>query len=420
MANAEWTAPTAREVWPASRPLPVDDEGKGGNLARLAGTYLAVAFVFAGYFKGAAALAWVPVDLTLAFAAACFLVCISVVLGSGSIPRAALTVMVPFVFFLPAVLWAADTPYGSEKVAKLFTLTALSALAPVILVRSEADVRRFLRAIFVICGSIALASVLIAGSSGSGGALRLANPSGDPISLGVAAGAVVVLAAAGAASRTFRASVVASPLVAGLLILLYAGSRGPIAATALAVLAIVIRARGQRQVFLMAGFVLLIGASLWYGWQTAPTQSQQRLEVFATDARGDASTVARANFARVAIDASVRSPLGLGWGGFQGAAADAGFRGVEYPHNIILDALAEGGWIAGAALLAFVGIILRRVVRSATDFVGLAILGLLLLVFMTSMSSGDLNDRDLFLCLGLGLAHSGLFTRGVGTDEGGR
>ncbi|MGG5812544.1 O-antigen ligase family protein [Falsiroseomonas sp. CW058] len=100
------------------------------------------------------------------------------------------------------------------------------------------------------------------------------------------------------------------------------------------------------------------------------------------------------------------APFGLGTGGFSIAAGFGEWRG-RYPHNHLLEAMAEGGlpglvlWLAafgGAALAA--GLLLRRVEPGRAARIG----ALALPVAASVMVSTDLGNRMAWFALGLGLS----------------
>ena len=135
--------------------------------ARSLRDYMAVAavllLVYAGDFKASPLLSWTPVDLTF-LGAALTVVGVLAVAGRSTIPRGTWPVLALWALFIPAAILHAPGSWVAQQVTYLYTLTILSALGPLFLMRSE--VRQKLWVIMQIILAAALA----------GGALLSSHP----------------------------------------------------------------------------------------------------------------------------------------------------------------------------------------------------------------------------------------------------
>ncbi len=356
---------------------------------------LASSFVMAGYFKGAYPFSRSPVDLTLALGIATLAICCFRVLRSGELPVALGGVLVGFLFLLPAALSLDGSAYGVEKAGRLFTLTLLAALCPVILVRTELELRRLLWAWTAVCGIIALASVLAPTASAYAGA-PIAAAGSDTIALGRASGITLVVIVLARAWHEVRWSLVLPIACVALYSLLQSGSRGPLFAAGLAILATFVLSPSRPSTVSLAGLASLLIIATYFAFNLAPVYSQQRLASL-VGGHLDSSSSARLVLYQEAWQSLQVAPLGTGWGGF---APEAG--GLTYPHNIILEVLAEDGLIWGTFFVSWLIWEVTRARRLAWNFSGSAIFGAFVYMLLNSLVSGDINDnRALFFVVGL-------------------
>jgi O-antigen ligase len=110
-----------------------------------------------------------------------------------------------------------------------------------------------------------------------------------------------------------------------------------------------------------------------------------------------------------AVDVAWHHPLGVGLGNLYrhvevtGSAVNQGIR--QYPHNILLEAAAEGGWIALVALLYVLFVSGRLLWRDASDGVGRAAIALFAFAISNAMLSSDLvGNRLVWVSIGMALA----------------
>ncbi len=110
-----------------------------------------------------------------------------------------------------------------------------------------------------------------------------------------------------------------------------------------------------------------------------------------------------------------RHPLGIGWGGFASTpTAEAAYFGrFAYPHNILLEVLVEGGWLAGLMLIGLVIWSVRGFLLTSDGPQGAALYALGTYWFLVAQTSGDLNgNRMTWVTLLLGVVLHSQASRG--------
>lgn len=367
---------------------------------------ITAAFVMAGFFKAAPALAWLPFDLTVALGAVTAVAVVWRWLTSGA-PRQVHWVVLGFAALLPVAFFTTMIGYGGDKVIRLFTLTLLATLAPVVLIRDSAEVQRYLWAWTGVSG-IVVASALFDPqlSSGYQGAPVTAQGV-DTIGLGVAAGLVVVVTAMGLVWSRIP-WFIALPLGGcAVYVLLQSGSRGPLISAVVAVVVGTFLTRRRPPPLRSVTVGVLAGAGVLLSFLAAPLFSQQRiLGLLEGDTSGSVDT--RIQLYGNAVDSILRHPFGIGWGGFQRVSVAA----YPYPHDLPLEVLAEAGVIFGGLFLFWLAMSIWRAHRATVDVVGGTTFALLVFLLGKAMVSGDINDnRPLFYCLGIAIAATVLARR---------
>jgi hypothetical protein len=371
-------------------------------------------FLYAGAFKGDDLLLRLPVDLTLVLAVmTVVLVAMSFVRSDYNFPDTLAWMLVLFTLCLIPVLWTEWSGYAVEKVIRMFTLTFLAAIAPMMLFKFPIDLRCFFNAV-ILLGLVMCAQGMVNLIVGIE-TLRLEAFSGDTIMLGRIAGQVSILLIIKATEAGWFQRVSSLLLLSvSTIILVGAGSRGPMIAFLSTLLAMglltLFSKRQAKTAFLFSGGLVafLIIGSLAY----APQQSRDRLvEMF--QGRIDLEMTGRTEYFDLAVSNILVTPQGTGWGGFERVATDSYRSDVNryYPHNLFLEAFLEGGWIVGV----FLTVILATVIfRTALYYIrshlteALTLFALMFFITFVAMFSNDWNDnRDLFAVVSLSL----MFTR---------
>jgi O-antigen ligase len=117
---------------------------------------------------------------------------------------------------------------------------------------------------------------------------------------------------------------------------------------------------------------------------------------------GNVAAGTRDVFYGLAIEVFLRSPLvGVGWGGFPLAAGLTDTAG-NWPHNLVLELMAETGIIGTMAFVAFVGAVFYEFIRRRGDVADKnIILAIFTAGFAASMVGGDWpSQRVLFFAMG--------------------
>lgn len=377
-----------------------------GGVARWLPALLTAAFVLSGSFKEVGALASLPVDVTLLLAVAVAgLVVWEVIVGR--IPPAVHLVVLGFLLLLPAAFFTAPTPYGEDKAVRLFTLTLLSMLAPALLIRDRADVRRHLIALAVVAGVVVGGGLFNPRLSSNYTGAPITTESVDTIGLGTAAAVVVVIMTMALIWKAWPLLLALPIGAASVYVLLQSGSRGPLFSAIIAIVVGTFLVRRRPSVRRGLVFLGLVAVGVLVSFSLAPEYSRGRILNF-FEGNNAGSVDNRVRLIEVALDQVTRHPFGIGLGGFEGAA----FGGYFYPHDLPVEVLAEAGVILGGAFLCWIGYCMVRAHRATVDFTGGATFAVLVCVLGKSLVSGDLNDNRLtFYVLGIALAAGLLYSR---------
>jgi O-antigen ligase len=354
--------------------------------------------LYAGYFKADPLLSWVPADLTVTGAVLTALGIGTVLVTTGEVPRGTLPVLALWATFIPAAIFHAGNAYGTGKTLYLFTLTLLAALGAVFLIRTPGRQEAWVVMQIGLGCALALGAYLTPPPVlPEGDVYRLALDGSNAIGAGRAAGVAVagclVLALAGHRRRL--------PLlalgVAAAVPLFLAGSRGPVLAAAVAVAAVALLApasgvtRSARVILIAAG-----GAAAWFWLRADVSGSTGR--VASTLLAGnlqDSSSQTRLVLWHETWAVIAGHPWGTGWGGLASLPGPGllGQPGLEYPHNLLLEVTAEGGWLAGAAVIVFLWCALRRLRSCALSPYPAALFAIAVFFTVNAMVSGDVNDQ---------------------------
>ena len=369
---------------------------------------LLAAFLLAGYFKADDRLEWVPIDLTVGLMI--IVVALAFFEGYWAKPdRAVGRMLLLFAAFVPALMLAEWSEYATDKAQRFFTITLVSALAPLFLIRSRQSLRRFLNAVAVIGIILSVDAVVILVESGEL-VRRLSGGGSNPIALGRAAGFSLIWMTILWIERREHAGVASGVAAVLTLALVSSGSRGPVLATAVTFLVMVLvfgrRVSKMRSRSMAAMFA--VGVALMMTLPVAPEFSVDRVQSI-TNALDNQSNLRRQELLETSLPAIPTSPLGRGVGGFASNRDLGGsIGGAQHPHNIIVETAIEGGWLAAIWLVYLLLYALRRTARIGRAFPEAYEIRLLFggIAFMTaaSMVSGSLNDnRLLFALVALGL-----------------
>lgn len=312
-----------------------------------------------------------------------------------------------------------STDYGFDKVLRFVSLSALSFIVPMLLLRSEKDLEIFMMALII--ASITL--VLLSRPDKLG---RFTVAGGEnPISLARYSGTALILIIwwkiPSSSSQWLRLFWI-TLTIALTAILIGTGARGPLIAAVFVscfLILLVLFRMGLKQTIIYL-LILLFGLILtvWLGKDLLPTETKMRIAGFTTPVETIKSNP-RFEMFHIALDNFASNPLsGSGAGTFE-LAKSTNSRGEirKYPHNIMLEVGAEQGILGLLFLILLLGAtsyvafrnLNRRVIQKSEVWLAVTLLGLFLFHFLNSLVSGDLNDNRLLL-LSMGMIWwSGIF-----------
>ena len=335
----------------------------------------------------------VPFDVTLVAAGITgFAVYLRVITERSEPPKGLGIILILWVAFLIGVHGSTSSEYASSKVTSLFTLALLCALGGLYILRSS-EARAWWLKLNVAIGAVTAAvAYFLPNQEASETFDRLAIEGGSAISTGRAAGAafVVLVVVALQGGRYRKVSILAA--IALSLIMVDTGSRGPLLASVIAVLVAAMAPTRGRFARVLLG-VSAVGASAYLA--VATDLVAERVTTLGQSGQN------RLYFWELTWNASIESPLGVGWGGLQSYLPAL----RDYPHNVLLETFAEASWIAGIILVVALWIGLRRQRAAAVGgIVEMAMLGLLVFHLLNAMVSSDVpGNRGLWVSLGAAL-----------------
>lgn len=392
------------------------DTAEGADGSRAAAAALgaaAAALQFAAALKGLPGLAHLPLDITPPLLAlACGLALWRLLarpyrLGAEAVLVLALQGALAL-WLAVAGAWSGGTGSLPRKLAEIALLGPAMTVTGLAVAASPIAFRAFA----ATCGAIGLAVAMAVPAAVAAGIAVLGGPTDaetirvqyQVATLALAAGAAA-LAAGAAAARPAGAAWRALGVGVLALAALATGGRAGLAGLAAAVVlapAAVLAARGRLAPAVMLGATIAVALGLALA-----------LVLALTDPAGAPRTLAR--FLEAALGAgSVRpalwgeawrlaTPLGLGTAGFAPAAGFGDARGW-HPHNLGLEALAEGGVPAAVLLagivLACAAALLGRAREVAPVQLG-ATVGFACVALAQAATSTDLGNRMAWLWVGL-------------------
>ena len=400
------------------------DEAQTGSRSLLGVKELVFAlFLTSGQFKSDPRIEWLPIDLTLLTALATAAFVIGVFLkGQLRLPRSLFILLGFYFLFLPAIFWTEWNSYAIEKTIHFFTLTLLATVAPLFLIRSRNELFRLLNALALLGGIMTIDALLSLITQGEVVAARLTTKQlvsfgATSIGFGRVAGTTLLWAAVLGVERRLNYVLALGVIGALAIVLLGSGSRGPLLG-ALAAFILMLALDKRRTASRMARILMIVvigGIVVRLSLPLIPATSLLRIETFLGGTLGS-SELTRLQAFSLAWQGMRENPLGTGLGGF--ATNNLWTRDIrQYPHNILLETLLEGGWLAGMYLIFLVLLALRKVhaliLHKAWLPEAMGLFAILYFLVMNAMVSGDLNDnRALFAFVGMAIG-----LRGRADDE---
>jgi O-antigen ligase len=374
-----------------------------------------VLYTFAGIYKGDPRFAWIPVDPTGLFFA------LSVVVGSfiivrNPIHKKALPVVFAMVglvtWFLVSLAWSPSRAWGPDKVFFMVTLALWAVIGGALIIAPDPERLRRLFTLLLLLALWAGVDSMLAYAETGGSVYRQVsvdgNEGGNHLSLGRICGLGALVALAGwLYSRDRVAGWLSLVLFLALcFVLAIGGGRGPLLATALALLiplGLGVRLTTRKILYsrtLLSVLVLLLAVPAGLAlYATVVHQRLATLDRLERLAEGNPRTDL---YAKVDEFWSRAPLLGLGAGGWTVAIGLPNYR--AHPHNLFAELAVEGGLVALGLFFALLATVLRPASfeRMRRDPQALCAMMLFACTFLNAMVSGDLpGNRAMFMMLGV-------------------
>lgn len=342
-------------------------------------------------------------DATLLFAAVTLGLCVWALLRDRYFPAGTVVLFGLFLALAFGFSWSGSfSDYATQKSLRLFSLTALAAFAPLLLIRNDNDRIALVIAVVFLGSLMAALTLLDPGAYGVKARGTVWNV--NPIVLARASGFAVlglVLFYWHARLSLWQVLLPAAVAMSGLLL---SGSRGPLVAVMLAVLAstltLSIRGVPGRRAFLtlFLGGLCTLGALVWLA-SSNYVMGRRVLRLLTGDWL--AHDLTRLTLWKEAGLAILEHPFGLGWGRFSETVAVFHKNEVLalYPHNIFLEIFVEAGWLAGVAFTCLVCWLLKTSFKKASRNEGVSahlVFAGLVYWLLCAFFSGDVNDNRPF------------------------
>lgn len=367
------------------------------------GALLLVAF--AGYIKGAPLIAAIPGDITLIGASIVAATIAHRIIGDRLRPPRGSQYLAllgaTFVVGLP-IGTMASTNYGGRKSLELLILALLLSTGGAMVILQGHRERRMWVWLNVALGLVVLAIAVVFPNVYVAASDRLAIDGGNTINAGRATGAALValliLAITGGRRRVL--ALVTAGVLAGATF--YVGSRGPLVAAFVAVVAVVALSGGRGR---RGWRILLGGLAIIVAIYMALRLDLVADRVFST---ADGSANARRELWNESLNLISDHPLGIGWGNlYYHLPAGVVLRKAgeeQYSHNVLLEVGVEGGWLALLMLIVVLSLAFARQRRNAVTPTEMAMFGLLVFHTVNAMVSSDAaGNRGMWVAIGAAL-----------------
>lgn len=366
-----------------------------------------VLLITTGFYK--AAVKDLPIDITLLSAIITAMNIILIFIKSNFRINKALFIIMPlFMLIFPFVRFGSLSEYARSKALFWFTLTFLSAIAPLFLLKKKSDLTIFIKSIIGIYIVVAAsATITLITKSGIN---RLTAFGGNTIALGRANGILAVCIFIYMLQRKIKYKLAVPLLCLIMLMLISSGSKGPILFTPLTIFIVFAMFKWKNKTMQALAVILsimILAGFISFNRELIPAASLYRVQEFLSGGIGTSTSARLIAWKNSIYEISI-NPIGIGFGNSE-KIINANMKGktfLMYPHNIMLEAFLECGWAYGLFFIFILGFSAYRAYKiSLKDRDYIIIFALLIFLLMSSMVSGDMNDRMLFAFIGLVLSY---------------
>jgi hypothetical protein len=318
------------------------------------------------------------------------------------IPKSLFWTLPLLITLIPSYINSEITLYSKEKTVTFLTVFLISTIYASFLLRTKEDLKVFLQSL----GTVGMI-ICIIGLSNFGSLknqTRLTVNDSNPIWLSRAVSFSFVWYIILYIHKKINLfwMLFLNSLI--LLVMIGTGSKGPLLAVFISL--VIIYAPYISRLFLrLKNYFILIGLSLFsYGFylvliKILPYETLYRLTtIFSDDA--SASELSRKDLYKTALDLIPENPFGIGLGHFNE------FSYFYYPHNLVLESFAEGGWIFGThmVILLLTSLFIFNKLSKTKDYIYQGLYALFLIALINSMFSGDLTSpKELYMSISLSL-----------------
>lgn len=317
-------------------------------------------------------------------------------------------------WMLVSLIWAPFGAYGPIKTAYTLTYTLWSISGAVLIAQDRARVTRFLAASVAMAAWFAVEQLLFGMSTQRLSAS--ATLGSDYLGYSGAIGfGILVLVGVAALARSSPLGRLASLAAVGpmLIAIVKSGGRGPMLGLLPAVM--VFPACGSvavdwarrtariRQTPALTAVLLIVGSAVYLaGVSRSAAHEEYRALERLQHLQGDATLGERLPLFRAAVRMWLERPV-TGWGA--GSYPVVSRTGFQYPHNALLEVLAELGLVGACLYLTLVLVPTRRLLSLGglpDDPLRVTVLSLLVYVLLQSIKSYDLcGNRIVYITLAL-------------------
>jgi O-antigen ligase len=387
----------------------------GGALLSLIGAFLApqlllAVYLVAGGLKAAPWLSGIPGDLTVITAIGLLVAMVIGALRAGALPDfpapSALAVGLAALVVL-SLFWSPAPELGLDKSLRFESFTMLAFFAPLVLVRSRADLRQLM--ICLVLVSLVVAATAVPGKGNQ--ALIIAGGTSEiELALYATSGVVAVAGYLLLVGRSRWRFLWIVPAVYLAKIVIDAGSRGVLIGTIVAMLTIGIRAVLRSSVKLVPIAVMVaaaIGLVIFASSLSGPAAAKYQTLLGSSET----TTLGKRNYLlQDGIDLALAHPMGRGAGGY---TYETNF---TYPHNALVEVADEQGIIGLTLLLGLIIAAFRYSLRAREGPLSpeAILAGALLIVLVADamVSQTFTQFRELWFAMGLALAVPAIAPRG--------
>jgi O-antigen ligase len=316
---------------------------------------------------------------------------------------------------LGSLVYTPALSYGTDKVFRFISITAVACFAPLFLYTSENRLKVFFYTIIIFAIAMSIESISVQPAQKGEWGFHSAFGS-DYTNLARVAGVSLIIVMGTIFSNKKNIPLI-SILVAiffiNLYSLFYAGSRAPVIAFFVTVsvgwMYMIIFSEYKKKIIIsgviigivVIGFILLFQDYFF-------TLFLRMNELSSSKGFTESTRMRLLSVSMEALNSSWLVPLiGLGTGGFQHVAGSTYDKLGIWPHNILVEVFCENG-ILGLSIFGYLLLKvyqkMNNLLRSSSDFKAhiYCISGLTLFIFINSLFSSDINgNRVLFTCFGL-------------------